>query len=67
MGRLLIVVALAGLAMGTRAALDHARVKRARRAHGEALNTWETEGGAVPVAANRTAAQVEPVPHAAVG
>jgi hypothetical protein len=67
MGRLLMVVALAGLAMGTRLALDHARVKRARRAQGEALTTWETEGGAVPVATNRTAAQVEPGPQAAVG
>jgi hypothetical protein len=52
------VIALIGLAFGVRDFIEFLGRRRSRDR--EALDSWETEGGAVPVAPNRTAAQVWP-------
>ena len=62
--RTLDIVAAAVLACGLREILRSIRGKDLRSARREALQTWETEGGAVPVSPSTTAAQVSPPPDA---
>lgn len=52
------VIALAGLALGVRHILGY--MSRKNAGQHDPIEAWEGEGGAVPVAANRTAAQVAP-------
>jgi hypothetical protein len=52
------LVALAGLALGVRHILGYLSDKAHRPS--DPLQTWESEGGAVPVTPNRTAAQIGP-------
>lgn len=52
------LLALLGLAVGVGFLFRQTRRDRARPA--DPIATWEDEGGAVPVASNRTAAQVPP-------
>jgi len=52
------LVALVGLAVGVGFLLRQTRRERMKQP--DPIQTWEAEGGAVPVAPNRTAAQVEP-------
>ena len=54
----LTIIALVGLALGARSLLSYLSRKAAPRS--DPLQTWENEGGAVPVAPNRTAAQTAP-------
>ena len=60
--RTLDIVAAAVLAWGMRGILQSIRASAVRRDRREALQTWETEGGAVPVSPSTTAAQVSPPP-----
>lgn len=60
MERLLAVASLAALAAGLRHASKYMRRNGKRRHPPPALATWESEGGAVPVAPGHTAAQVAP-------
>lgn len=56
------VAALAGLvALGVAAVTDARQQRRSRqpRAQPSHLQTWESEGGGVPVGTHRTAAQIE--------
>ena len=60
------IVALAGVALGTRHVLRYLAHRKAHQP--DPIQTWESEGGAVPVAPNRTAAQTNtayPSPQAA--
>jgi hypothetical protein len=50
-------IALVGFALGARRLFSLWNRRTARQP--DPLQTWESEGGAVPVAPNRTAAQVE--------
>lgn len=52
------LVAFAGLALGVCHILGYLGDKAHRQA--DPVQTWEGEGGAVPVTPNRTAAQVGP-------
>ena len=52
------IMALVGLVLGVRNFLGYLNRRTARPS--DSLQSWESEGGAVPVASNRTAAQVEP-------
>jgi hypothetical protein len=54
------LIALIGLAFGVRDFFEY--LGRRRPSENEAIENWETEGGAVPVAPNRTAAEVWPHP-----
>jgi hypothetical protein len=56
------ILAVATLTLGAKHALGYLRRKGGRRAQREALQTWEGEGGAVPVSRSTTAAQVPPAP-----
>lgn len=58
----LTIAAGAMLAFGAKKLLGYLRRKAGRRTQREALQTWEAEGGAVPVSRSRTAAQVPPSP-----
>lgn len=58
MTRYFMVIALAGLALGARHFLTHPSRRNTPRT--DPIRTWETEGGSVPVASNRTAAQIAP-------
>jgi hypothetical protein len=49
------IVALVGVALGTRHVLRYLGQRKTRQS--DPIQTWESEGGAVPVAPNRTAAQ----------
>jgi len=60
MRSILTIAALAGLACGARHFFIFLNEKRKNRLTEKKLEVWEGEGGAVPVAATRTAAQVRP-------
>jgi hypothetical protein len=60
MRSLLTLAALAGLACGARHFLNFLSRKNKNRLAQKRLEIWEGEGGAVPVAKTRTAAQVSP-------
>ena len=57
---LLTLAAFAGLACGARHFLNFMKQKNKNRLQEKKLEVWEAEGGAVPVAKTRTAAQVKP-------
>jgi hypothetical protein len=59
-------VAAATVVLGLREILRVGRARAARRERRESLQTWEAEGGAVPVSRSSTAAQVSPPPDAVV-
>jgi hypothetical protein len=68
MTREIAFVGLLALGLAAQNILHYARYKRARREQKRALQTWEAEGGAVPVGPSQTAAQVTPEPaRAALG
>jgi hypothetical protein len=61
--KLMFAAALAALTAGWLAGWRRARARRRQQrplAQPHALQTWEGEGGGVPVAEHRTAAQVSP-------
>lgn len=58
--RMLDVVAVGAVALAVREIMRTPRVHADRRVRREALQTWEAEGGAVPVSQSTTAAQVSP-------
>lgn len=58
MSRYFTVIALVGVALGARHFLGHRSRRNAQRT--DSIQTWESEGGAVPIASNRTAAQIAP-------
>jgi hypothetical protein len=60
MRSLLTLAALAGFAYGLYGFRKFMTEKRFARSQQQRLEIWEGEGGAVPVAATRTAAQVRP-------
>ena len=60
MKTILTLSALAGLAYGGRHFLNFMKQKNKTRVQEKKLEIWEGEGGAVPVAPTRTAAQVRP-------
>ena len=60
MKTILTLAAFAGLAGGARHFLNFMNQKNKSRLQGKKLEVWEGEGGAVPVASTRTAAQVKP-------
>ena len=60
MKSLLTLAAFAGLACGTRHFLNFMKQNSKHRLQEKKLEVWEGEGGAVPVANTRTAAQVPP-------
>ena len=60
MRSILTVGALAGLICGARHFLNFMNQKKKNRLTQKKLEIWEGEGGAVPVARTRTAAQVRP-------
>lgn len=60
MTRGIAFIALLALGLASQHVLHYGRYKRARREQRRALQTWEGEGGAVPTAPSRTAAQVAP-------
>jgi hypothetical protein len=60
MRSLLTLAALAGFACGARHFFIFLNEREKNRLQQKRLEVWEGEGGAVPVAANRTAAQIRP-------
>ena len=60
MRSLLTLAALAGFAYGARHFFMFLNEHNKNRLQEKKLEVWEGEGGAVPVAATRTAAQVRP-------
>ena len=60
MKSILTLAAFAGLAAGVRHFLIFMNHKSKNRLREKKLEVWEGEGGAVPVAKTRTAAQVKP-------
>jgi hypothetical protein len=60
MRSLVTLAALAGLAFGWRHFAIFLKEREKNRIQEKRLEIWEGEGGAVPVAATRTAAQVSP-------
>ena len=59
------ILAAATLALGASHILQYAARERGRSEQREALQTWETEGGAVPTSRSGTAGmQVRPMPAA---
>jgi hypothetical protein len=58
MSQHLALIALVGVALGVGFVLRQTRRDRAQQT--DPIARWEDEGGAVPVAPNRTAAQVPP-------
>lgn len=54
------LLALLGLVLGVKHAFVTLRARRQGADVRGAIDTWETEGGAVPVAPHRTAAQITP-------
>ena len=60
MRSLLTLGAFAGFACGARHFLNFMNQKNKNRLQEKRLEIWEGEGGAVPVAATKTAAQVRP-------
>ena len=66
MTRGIALLALLALGAGARQLLGYAARKRALRDRREAIQTWEAEGGAVPVGPSQTtASQIPPVGLAA--
>lgn len=59
---LLGLAAVLGLCYRTVCRVHETRQARRPRAAPDHIQTWEGEGGGVPVDEHRTAAQVEPVP-----
>ena len=57
-------IALLALGLAGQNIVHYSRYKRARREQKRALQTWESEGGAVPTSPSTTAAQVAPEPLA---
>ena len=57
---ILTIAAFASLACGFRHFLNFMNQKNKTRLQEKKLEVWEGEGGAVPVAKSRTAAQVKP-------
>jgi hypothetical protein len=57
-------LAIATLAIGGRNFYRYLNQKKKNRLQQHKLEVWEGEGGAVPVAPNRTAAQIAPRRHA---
>ena len=66
MRSLVSLAALAGLAAGLRHFLNFLTENEKNRVQAKRLEIWEGEGGAVPVAKTRTAAQVRPEKRPAV-
>jgi hypothetical protein len=62
--RTLDIVAAAIVALGLRQLRRARKVRADRRERRESLQTWEAEGGAVPLSRSATAAQVSPSPDA---
>ena len=62
MSRSIAFIGLLALGLATQNILHYARYKRARREQRRAVETWETEGGAVPTGLSKTAAQFTPEP-----
>jgi hypothetical protein len=60
MKSILTLAALAGVFFGARHFFIFLKEKNKNRLTQKKLEVWEGEGGAVPVAATRTAAQVRP-------
>jgi hypothetical protein len=60
MKSILTLAAFAGLACGARHFFNFMNLKNKNRLQEKKLEIWEGEGGAVPVAQTRTAAQVRP-------
>jgi hypothetical protein len=60
MERLFTTLALGMLAVGGRHYYSHMKKKKKDQLNQAKLEVWEGEGGAVPVAPDRTAAQVAP-------
>ena len=60
MRTLLALAAVFGFAYGLRDLRRYLKAQRIARAQQRRLEIWEGEGGAVPVAETRTAAQVTP-------
>ena len=60
MERIFTTIALGILALGGQHAYRHLKQNRKRSLQQAKLEVWEGEGGAVPVAPDRTAAQVSP-------
>jgi hypothetical protein len=60
MKRVITSLAIATLAVGGRHFYRYLNNKRKNRLQQTKLEVWEGEGGAVPVAPNRTAAQIAP-------
>ena len=60
MRSILTLAALGGLALGLRHFFIFLNEKNKNALQEKKLEVWEGEGGAVPVAATRTAAQVRP-------
>lgn len=60
MKTLITLGALAGFAYGVRHFLNFLKEHEKNRVQSKRLEIWEGEGGAVPVGATRTAAQVKP-------
>ena len=64
--RTLDIVAVATVAFGLCEMLRTSRTRAYRRERRESLQTWEAEGGAVPLSRSAIAAQVSPPPDAAL-
>lgn len=60
MRSLFTLAALAGFAYGARHFLIFLKEQEKSRIQAKRLEIWEAEGGAVPVTATKTAAQVRP-------
>jgi hypothetical protein len=60
MRSILTIAALAGVICGARHFLNFMNEKNKTRLAQKKLEVWEGEGGAVPVAKTRTAAQISP-------
>jgi hypothetical protein len=60
MKSILTLAAFGGLACGVRHFLNFMNQKNKNRLQEKKLEVWEGEGGAVPVAKTKTAAQVKP-------
>ena len=63
MNRVITSLVVATLAIGGRHFYMYMRTKKKNRLQQHKLEVWEGEGGAVPVAPNRTAAQIAPRRH----
>ena len=63
MKRVITSLAVAALALGGRHFYMYMRNQKKNRLQQHKLEVWEGEGGAVPVAPNRTAAQIAPRRH----